>query len=170
MIMSKPIIRCCFISLFCYLLAACSGNKSDDLDQFMVNASKNMSTTVPPLPEVKAYQPLQYNADHLLNDPFKPRKVAGKLAPDVNRPREPLEAYPLESLKYVGSLSRGQHIFALIKTNNKNVQQVQIGNYVGTNYGIVSKITDDAVTLKELVLDQASGDWVEQVTSLNLQE
>ena len=50
------------------------------------------------------------------------------------------------------------------------MQQVRIGNYIGANYGLVTEITDSAVTLKELVLDQSSGDWVEQATSLKLQE
>lgn len=158
------------IALLSLLTIACGNGHGDDLDQFMANAGKNMSTAVPPLPEVKPYEPLQYNADNLLNDPFKPKKVSGKLAPNLNRPREPLEAYPLESLKYVGSLSKRKLIYALIKTPDNSVQQLKIGNYIGANYGLVTQITDSAVTLKELVLDQASGDWVEQTTSMNLQE
>lgn len=157
------------ITLF-LALSACGGNKGDDLDQFMANAGKNMSTSVAPLPEVKPYEPLQFNADHSLNDPFKPRKVSGKLAPNLNRTREPLEGYPLESLKYVGSLSKSKLIYALIKTTDGNVQQIKIGNYLGANYGLVIQITDAAVILKELVLDQASGDWIEQVTTMSLQE
>lgn len=152
------------------VLSACGSNQGDDLDQFMANAGKNMSTTVAPLPEVKPYEPLQFNADQSLNDPFKPRKVSGKLAPNLNRPREPLEGYPLESLKYVGSLSKNKLIYALIKTADGNVQQIKPGNYIGANYGLVTQITDAVVTLKELVLDQASGDWVEQVTTMSLQE
>lgn len=164
------ITKYAFFIVVSVLLVACSGGQGDDLDRFMADASKNMSTAVPPLPEVKPYDPLQYNADGLLSDPFKPRKVSGKLAPNLNRPREPLEAYPLESLKYVGSLSKNKLIYALIKTPDSGVQQLKVSNYIGANYGLVTAITDSAVTLKELVLDQVSGDWVEQTTTMTLQE
>ena len=170
MMLYKKTIKYCVVLILPLLVIACGSGQGDDLDKFMADAGKNMSSSVSPLPEVKPYEPLQYNADNSLSDPFKPRKVAGKLAPNLNRSREPLEAYPLESLKYVGSLSRNKLIYALIKTTGNNVQQVRIGHYIGANYGLVTEITDSAVTLKELVLDQSSGDWVEQATSLKLQE
>ena len=163
-------IRLSFIVIFSLLAVACGSNQGDDLDQFMANSGKNMSTSVAALPEVKPYEPLQYNADNTLSDPFKPRRVTGKLAPNLNRPKEPLESYPLESLKYVGSLSKNHLIFALIKTADKNVQQVRVGNYVGSNYGVVTQITDSEIVVKELVLDQSSGDWIQQTTRMNLQE
>ena len=58
----------------------------------------------------------------------------------------------------------------MIKTPDNSVQQLKVGNYLGANYGLVTKITDSALVLKELVLDQASGDWVEQTTTMNLHE
>lgn len=168
--MMRKELKLSVVLLIASALTGCGGNQGDDLDQFMANADKNMSTAVAPLPEVKPYEPIEFNVDKTLADPFRPKKVSGKLAPNLNRPREALETYPLESLKYVGSLSKAKLMFALIKTTDGNVQQVKIGNYVGVNYGLVTNITDAAITLKELVLDQASGDWVEQVTEMNLQE
>ena len=158
------------ISILTLFVIGCSSGQGDDLDKFMADAGKGMSTAVPPLPQVKPYEPLQYNADKVLSNPFKSKKVSGKLAPNLNRPRQPLEAYPLESLKYVGSISRNKLIYALIKAPDNSVQQLKLGNYLGTNYGLVTKITESALVLKELVLDQASGDWVEQTTTMNLQE
>ena len=158
------------ISILTLLVIGCSSGQGDDLDKFMADAGKGMSTAVPPLPQVKPYEPLQYNADKVLSNPFKSKKVSGKLAPNLNRPRQPLEAYPLESLKYVGSISKHKLIYALIKAPDNSVQQLKLGSYLGTNYGLVTKITESALVLKELVLDQASGDWVEQTTTMNLQE
>ena len=158
------------ITILTLLVIGCGSGQGDDLDKFMADAGKGMSTAVPPLPVVKAYKPLQYNADKLLSDPFKSKKVSGKLAPNLNRPRQPLEAYPLESLKYVGSISKNKLIYALIKAPDNSVVQLRLGNYLGTNYGLVTKITESALVLKELVLDQASGDWVEQTTMMNLRE
>ncbi|MBA3695551.1 MAG: pilus assembly protein PilP [Methylotenera sp.] len=156
------------------MLTACGGNEGDDLDKFMRDAANDMRIKIKPLPEVKPYLALQYNADGTLSDPFKARKASNNkssaLQPNLNRPKEPMEAYPLESVKYVGLISRNKLTFALLKTPDSGVQQVKIGNYVGQNFGKVTQITDSEVTLKEIVQDDLSGDWVERLTTLTLQE
>ena len=154
-------------------LVACGGDKGDDLDKFMASAANDMGKGVEPLPEVLPYSPLQYNADGTLSDPFKARKAASKsgaLQPNTNRPKEALESYPLESLKYVGSLSKNKLSYALIRTPDNTVQQVKLGNYVGPNFGLVIKIDESAVEIKEIIQDDLTGDWVERNSSINLQE
>lgn len=155
------------------LLAACSGDEGDDLDQFMREAGKGVKANVKPLPEVKPYAAMPYNADGTLVDPFRARKAANKssgVQPNLDRPKEPMEAYPLESLKYVGMLTRQKLTFALLKTPDNSVQQVKVGNYIGQNFGKVMKITDSEVVLNEIVQDELSGDWTERVSTLALQE
>jgi len=155
------------------VLTACSGEDGDDLDQYMRDATKDIKPKVKPLPEVKPYTALQYNADGSLVDPFRARKASNKssaLQPNLNRPKEPLEAYPLESLKYVGMLSKNKLTYALLKTPDNVVQQVKVGNFVGQNYGRIMQITDRDVMLNEIVQDELSGDWVERGSSLALQE
>ena len=154
-------------------LVACNGDQGDDLDQYMRDATKDVTPRIKPLPEVKPYLALQYNADGILTDPFRARKAVNKssvLQPNLNRPKEPMEAYPLESLKYVGMLSKNKLTYALLKTPDNAVQQVKLGNYVGQNFGRVAKIKDGEVVLNEIVQDDLSGDWVERVSSLTLQE
>lgn len=161
------------LALLSSLLAACNGDKGDDLDKFMATAANDMGKTVEPLPEVLPYTPLQYNADGVLSDPFKARKAANKagaLQPNTNRPKEALEAYPLESLKYVGSLSKNKLNYALVKTPDNTVQQVKVGNYMGPNFGLVTKIDETSISLKEIIQDDLTGDWVEHTSSINLQE
>jgi type IV pilus assembly protein PilP len=155
------------------LLSACGGGEGDDLDKFMASAANDMGKAVEPLPEVLPYSPLEYNADGTLTDPFKARKAlsrAGALQPNTNRPKEALEAFPLESLKYVGSLSKNKSIFALIKTPDNTIQQVKTGNYVGPNFGLVTQINESDIVVKEIVQDDLTGDWVERNASINLQE
>jgi len=164
------ILSICMLSLG---LAGCNGDKGDDLDKFMRDAANDMRVVIKPLPEVKPYLALQYNADGTLSDPFRSRKAvnkSGALQPNLNRPKEPMEAYPLESLKYVGHISKSKLTYALIKTPDNVVQQVKPGNYVGQNFGIVTQITDSEIVLKEIVQDELSGDWVERVSNLALQE
>lgn len=154
-------------------LAACRGGEGDDLDKFMRDAARDMRPRIKPLPEVKPYLALQYNADGTLVDPFSPRKASNKSTahqPDLNRPREPMEAYPLESIKYVGLLSKSKLTYALLKTPDNGVQEVKIGNYIGQNFGLITKITETEIALKEIVQDELSGEWVERVSNLALQE
>lgn len=161
------------VSLFAFFLISCSDEQGDDLDKFIRDASSKEGAKIKSLPDVKPYLALQYNADDILNDPFHPRKAASKsgaLQPNLNRPKEPMEAYPLESLKYVGMLSKNKLTYALLKTPDNNVQQVKVGNFVGQNYGVVTQITENEISLKEIVQDDMSGDWIERVTTVALQE
>ncbi len=162
------------ILLFSCMLVACNSNDGDDLDKFMRDAANDMRVKIKPLPEVRPYLALQYNADGTLGDPFKARKASNNnssaLQPNLKRPKEPMESYPLESIKYVGLISRNKLTYALLKTPDSGVQQVKIGNYVGQNFGIVTQINDSEVKLKEIVQDDLSGDWVERVSTLTLQD
>lgn len=170
---SKTSFNLFLVVLMAVLLQACAGDQGDDLDQFMANAARDMSKTVEPLPEVLPYVPLQYNADEALQDPFKSRKAkagSGSLQPNTNRPREALESYPLESLIYVGSLSKKGSKYALIKTPDGTLQRVRAGNYLGPNFGLITSIDESAIQIKEVIQDDVTGDWVERSASINLQE
>jgi type IV pilus assembly protein PilP len=153
-------------------LLACSGGEGDDLDKFIASEPANMSTEVESLPQVQTYVPLIFNADGALFDPFKPRvvKATGKIQPDLNRPKELLEAYPLENLQYVGALSKRNTKFALIKTPDNVINKVTVGHHIGLNYGLISAIGDNEITVKEIIQDDLTGDWVERVSSISLQE
>ncbi|HUW39091.1 MAG TPA: pilus assembly protein PilP [Rhodocyclaceae bacterium] len=160
-----------FLSL---LLAGCGGDAHEDLKLWMKDATKNLKGHVPPLPEIKPFPLVSYDAGEAL-DPFKPfgselekKTSGGGLKPDFNRPKEPLESYPLESLKMVGVLQRGKVRHAVIRTG-ASIFQVKIGNHLGQNFGVITDITDNEVRIKELVQDPG-GDWVERTSTLELQE
>lgn len=162
------------IALASLVLAACSGAENEDLRMWMNDAGKNIKGKIPPLPQVKPYEPVPYDAGKLI-DPFKPSKIGseqkksggGGVQPDLDRPREPLEAYPLESLKFVGVMTRKKASYAIIQVDN-SLYQVKVGNYVGQNFGVIIRISESETTLKELIQDSA-GDWVERSSSLLLQ-
>jgi type IV pilus assembly protein PilP len=156
-----------------FALAGCGGETHTDLRAWMSEQGKGARGKLDPLPQVKPYDPFAYNAFDL-PDPFKPRKIeptkgTSKLAPDLARRKEPLEAYPLESLSMVGTLEKNKTVFALVRTPEKDVFQVRAGNYLGQNFGVVTGIGDSEVKLKELVQDGA-GDWTERSSTLMLQQ
>ena len=154
-------------------LSACGGESHQDLRAWMAEQGKGARGKLDPLPQIKPYEPFAYNAFDL-PDPFKPRKIeptkgASKLAPDLTRRKEPLEAFPLESLTMVGTLEKNKTVYALVRTPERDVYQIRAGNYVGQNYGVVTGIVENEVKLRELVQDGA-GDWTERSSTLQLQQ
>jgi type IV pilus assembly protein PilP len=153
-------------------LSGCGGGNMEDLHTFVAETGKDMQGKIEPLPEVKVYEPFTYNAFDL-PDPFKPRKLStgggGGMQPDLSRPKEPLEAFSLETLKMVGVLSQNGTIQAVIKTPDNAIYHVKKGNYMGQNFGLITQINENEVGLREIVQDSA-GDWSERTSTLILQE
>ena len=162
------------IFLACLGLAACGGEEHQDLRQWMKESTKDFKGKIPPLPEISNFPVVAYEAGDLL-DPYNASKIeperkagGGGIKPDLDRRKEPLEAYPLESLKMVGTLTKGKMVHALVQAD-KNLHQVKIGNYMGQNFGIITDINENEVKLKELVPDSL-GDYMERTSTLQLQE
>ncbi|HEV7477072.1 MAG TPA: pilus assembly protein PilP [Burkholderiales bacterium] len=161
------------------LLTACTGEEFGDLKAELNEKSKDFRGRVEPLPQVKPYEPVPYTAEGVV-DPFRPDRidVAGaprtpradmsKMAPDLNRPKEPLEAFPLESLQMLGTIMQNRETFGLVKAG-PNLYRVKKGNYLGLNFGVVTGIDEVTINLKELVQD-GQGEWVERASALQLLE
>jgi len=155
-------------------LAGCGSGQHDDLDKFVRDAGQGMRGKVDPLPEVKPYEPFPYEAFNL-SDPFQPRKLksstggGGGFQPDLNRRKEPLEAFELEKLKMVGTLQQNRVIYALVKAPDNSLHRVKIGDHMGVNFGRITHIDEQQVKLTEIIEDSA-GDWSEKPNSLTLLE
>ena len=87
---------------------------------------------------------------------------------ELARRKQPLEAYPLDVMAMVGSLSQDDQLVALVRVDSL-LYQVRPGNYLGQNYGRVDKITETEIVLREIVQD-AAGEWTERPAALQLQE
>lgn len=158
------------------MILACGEDQHQDLKEELNGLTKDMRGRVDALPVVKPYEPVPYMAGNL-PDPFGPAKIelvtktagaGGGLRPDLNRPKEPLEAFPLESLKMVGVLMQKKQNFALVKAD-ATLYRVKAGNYMGQNFGLVTQVSENQVHLRELIQD-AGGDWTERASTLQLQE
>jgi len=157
-------------------IAACGGGEHQDLKEELKKLTAGLRGKVSPLPVVKPYEPVAYKAFDLV-EPFDSSKIelvtkaassGGGLKPDLNRPKEPLEAFPLESIQMVGTLSQNKDMFALMRAG-ANLFRVKKGNYMGQNFGVITGIDEGQISLKEVVQD-SGGDWVERSTSLQMQE
>jgi type IV pilus assembly protein PilP len=169
-------MRLVYLALVSMLLAGCGGEEFQDLRDFVKNAGKDMRGKIPPPPEVKPYEPFAYNNEAGLPDPFKPRKPelragspSGINQPDLDRPKEALEEFPLEGLKMVGYLYQNKVGYAVIRAPDGKLHRVKAGNYAGLNFGLIQDVTDTEVIIKEMVQDSA-GDWSERMSSLQLIE
>ena len=165
----------------CGALGACSGGDHEDIKRWMAENTKDMRGNIPKLPEVKPYEPVPYDVEALV-EPFKASKIepeskrgkgggkGGAFEPDFEA-RELrnslLEKYPIESLKMIGYLNVNRQPIGVIQVENK-VKQVKVGEYIGLDFGMVTRITDREVVLRELIQDSA-GDWSERTSSLYLQ-
>jgi len=159
------------------LLAGC-GDDSDELRQWMEQQRKEVKPTVAPLLPPKKFLPQPYESAAGV-DPFSPQKLSvaikqeaaqpnSLLTAEINRRKEPLEAFPLDSMAMVGSMTRDNKRYALLRVDNL-YYNVKAGDYLGQNFGRITKITETDITLREVVQD-AAGEWIERTSTLQLQE
>ena len=169
-------IRTVAVAAAAALLPACGGEEQSELRQELTALTKDLRGRVDPLPQVKSYEPVPYKGESML-DPFVPGRIVvvqattgggGGVQPDLNRPKEPLEAFPLDAIQMVGTLTQLKETYALVRAG-ANLFRVKKGNYMGQNFGVITSIDDSAVSLKEVVQD-SGGDWVERSASLHMQE
>lgn len=166
------VVLCAWIAVLG--LAGCS-SPEEDIQAWMNEQASKYKGNVKPLPEIVPAETVAY-VGYDFADPFRPAVVPdlttqaprGEFRPDLTRRREPLEAYALETLAFVGTLERGSETVALIRAD-KSLYQVKPGNYMGQDFGMVTAVSDSELTLKELVED-LNGEWGERVTTLQLQE
>ena len=174
-------LRASLIMLCALPMWGCGSTGEDELRQWMANERAQAKPRVTPISEPKQFLPQPYVADEGM-EPFNVLKLtqalkresaqvatnAALIAPEMARRKEPLEAFPLDAMAMVGSMNKNGKPTALL-TVDKLLYQVQLGNYLGQNYGRITAITETPIQLREIVQDP-TGDWIERTTSLELQE
>lgn len=147
------------------------GSGMSDLEQYVAEVKARKSAAIEPIPQVKQYDIFAYVPGERRDpyEPVEPRTDTAGLHPDMNRNLEPLEEYPLDSLRMQGIISIGSRSFALIKAPDNVVHRVGYGDHMGQNYGTVIRIAESEVTVNEILPDGFGG-WLERPASLALPE
>ncbi len=161
-------------------LSGCIGSDQDHLQRWMADQRAQAHPTVRPIAEPKKFTPQAYTESAAL-DPFNLQKLtqalrrdagrpsnSGLIAPELSRRKDALEAFPLDAMSMVGSMNRNGKPIALVSVD-KLLYQVKVGNHLGLNYGLVTRITETEIDLREIVQD-AAGEWIERVATLQLQD
>ena len=160
-----------------FLLVGCAASQ-DELQQWIEQQRREVRPSVSPLSAPKKFNPQAYLAANGV-EPFSAQKLTvaikqearqsnSLLAAEINRRKEPLEAYPVDSMHMVGSVTKQGRPYALLKVDNL-LYQVKAGDYLGQNYGKITKISETDISFREIVQD-AAGEWTERSSSLLLQE
>lgn len=167
---------------FCLsLVAGCTSSDEEQLQKWMQEQRNQTRSKVDRLPEPTKFTPQAY-AEEASVEPFSIQKLtqalkrdsnqstanAALIAPELARRKEPLEASPLDAVAMVGSLVKVGQPVALVRVDNL-LYQVRVGNYLGQNYGKITKVSDTGISLREIVQD-AAGEWIERTATLQLQE
>ena len=154
------------------------GGEQQELTQWMEQQKREVKPNVEPLSPPKRFIPQPYAALSAV-EPFSTQKLTvalkqearqpnSLLSTELNRRKEPLEAYPLDSMSMVGSVTKSGRPYALLRVDNL-LYQVKAGDYLGQNFGKITKISENDVALREIVQD-AAGEWIERTSALQLQE
>lgn len=164
------------VALLGGLLTGC-GNNTEDLQSYIEQVKARPKGPIEPMPIIKPYESFAYAVTNL-RDPFTPPVVPDEsrtqtagdgLKPDVSRPKEALEEFPLDALRLVGSLERIGGKWSIVKAPDGAIYRVQPGNYLGQNNGKITHISDELIELTEIVED-GQGGWIERQASLALSE
>lgn len=165
----------CLLSLL--LFTACSADH-DELRAWMEQQRREAKPSVKPLQAPKKFDPQAYTSAQAV-EPFSSQKLTVALkqearqpnsmvAAELNRRKEPLESYPLDSMSMVGSVNKQGQPFGLLKVDAL-LYQVKVGDHLGQNYGLILKISETEIALRELVMD-SGGEMTERPATLQLQE
>ncbi|WP_133129775.1 pilus assembly protein PilP [Legionella yabuuchiae] len=150
------------------ILAGC-GPDDTELRNYMQEVKSRPSKPIEPIPEFEAPKKFTYPEQPIRRSPFKPIKVAETediQAPNINRPKQPLEVFPLDALKFVGIVKVNSTTWGLISQPDGLITRVKAGDYMGKNFGQITQITNDTIKLVETV--QVGGKWEKRPTTLKL--
>ena len=145
-------------------LAGCGGDGQDDLRRYVQKVEARKGGRIEPIPKPKEYVTFRYQAS-ALRDPFEPpakEEVATAranqgLQPDLDRPRDVLEQFPLDSLRMMGTIAKDGELWALIKASDGTLYRARKGEHIGQDNGEIIAISETEVKIKEIVPDGLGG-------------
>lgn len=167
------IVRGGSVVLCTFALVACTPGQAD-LEAYVARVKAIPPKPLDPLPVMRQFETFEYQAQNL-RDPFsdpteeQESTQGSTLRPDPDRPKEPLESFPLDSLDMVGTLGGPESIIALVMDPGRVIHRILPGQYMGQNDGRVTGVFEDRIELTELVPDGAGG-WMERQAQVALDD
>ncbi len=159
----------------CLVLVACGGRSYEDLDVFMAETKAKPAGIIEPIPAFKAYKAFTYSASGLRSPFEQPIEVseitrlrmASNVNPDLNRTKEYLEQFSIDSFAMVGTLEQAGTLWALMADESGGVHRIKQGNYIGRNHGRIVETAETHISVIEIVPNGVDG-WVERPRTITL--
>lgn len=161
-------------------ISACNQGLGD-LQQFVNKTKAKPPGRVEPIPAFVPYQNFEYTVQNL-REPFlvvdfgRPEPTEETISdtatgprPDIDRVREPLEDFPLDTLRFKGTVDKDDTKWGLIFAPDNTIHRVLEGNYMGQNHGRIIALTDGDIEITEIVPD-GLGNYIERSAALALIE
>jgi type IV pilus assembly protein PilP len=177
---SSLILRLILALPLATMLTGCS-DATSDLVEFIRQIKAQPPGRIEPIPDFQPYQNFEYTSQDL-RDPFRlvdfrrPDENLENISenstgpkPIIDRPREPLEEFPLDTLRLKGTLTKDGIIWGLIFAPDNTVHRVLEGHYIGQNHGRITLVTDEKLELTEIVPD-GLGNYIERSSAVALIE
>ncbi len=156
-------------SVFIFILNGCGANESTELSRYIAEVKARKAAAIVPIPKPLKVQTFIYPEQESRRSPFKQKKMLQETdaqAPNTNRPKEALEAFPLDALKFVGVIQEKNQVWALIATPKNSIVRVKVGNYIGQDFGKIIAIDGTSLKIEESV--QVLGKWQKKITKFTL--
>ena len=170
----RAIVKTCVVIFASVALFGCVNSNVSDLQDYVASVKAKKPGNIEPLPDVQVYENYLYD-ETTLRDPFQgsvARQVVrtdSQLRPDMQRQREVLEQFALDSLKMVGTLEQGGDRWALIKAQDGTLYRTKTGHFIGQDYGKIIRVTETEIVIQETVPDGLGG-WVRRQATLSVSE
>ena len=165
-------------------VAGCVSKDMTDLENYAGEVLSRKGGRIEPLPPIKPYERYLYQAETLaLRDPFRSfleKRVETQDIAQIDDPNqkamqeeielhnsEELESFTLDSLRMVGIMENIEAMWGIVRDTDGVVHRVQVGNYIGTNFGKIINIQEDRIDVRELIQD-SQGLWEERAATLAL--
>jgi type IV pilus assembly protein PilP len=170
-------VKMLLVALGASLLTACSSGMSD-LERYVDEVKARKPGRIEPLPEIKPIETFAYVAGDRRN-PFRAEAPRGEetqeytgsgISIDRNRRKEELEAFPLDSIRMVGTLEQSETKWGLVKTQEGIIYRVRAGNYMGQNHGQITQVSEDKIELTEIISDPKGNGYMERQATVALSE
>jgi len=171
-----PVLIICFCAV-----SACGFSDDDKTQTWIDKQTRETALTVVSSPATPKFKAQHYIPSSEI-DPFDEQRLAlakkkelqtsaalgGLLGSEMRRKKESLEEFPLESMTMVGRMTSERQQVALVKVDSV-LYQVRLGSHLGQNFGRVTDISDQGLSLRELVQDTV-GKWTERKAILALRK
>jgi type IV pilus assembly protein PilP len=170
----NPLHRLSLTLCLCGAMTAC-GSGMGDLEEYVAEVKSRKTNQIEPIPQIKQYEAYTYVGGDRRNpfvraEPAKdPNAPGNTIRPDPNRNPEPLEEFPLDGLRMLGTINTADGVFALVKAPDNVVHRVTNGNHMGQNYGRITSVSDTAIELLEIIPDGFGG-FMERPATLALSQ